>query len=321
MLKNMANRLFLSFILIMLLGFPGFAQNVDYNTLVNQYIQRYHDIAVKEMMVYRIPASITLAQGILESNAGTSRLAREANNHFGIKCHKDWIGKSFYQDDDEKNECFRKYEDAIESFRDHSYFLTLRDRYKGLFELEISDYQGWAKGLKAAGYATNPAYATKLISIIERFSLHRFDHTGYAALFGDSLANLEDERAREAWLSSFVVFAVGPNGRKVYENNRLQMTIARKGDDILAIARDFDVDPKNLSAFNDMKGSTWLRPGQIVYLESKRRKAAVETHQVKERETLFSISQLYGVKLKVLAKRNHIPLGLEPPVGMLLELR
>lgn len=317
----MVRRLFVWVGIVVLTALPGFTQNEDYTTLVNRYIQMYRDIAVKEMMVYRIPASITLAQGILESNAGRSRLAREANNHFGIKCHKDWIGKSFYQDDDEKNECFRKYENATESFRDHSYFLSLRERYKGLFELDITDYQGWAKGLKAAGYATNPAYATKLIAIIEQFSLHRFDHTGYASLFGDSLASLEDERAREAWLSSFVVFAMGPNGRKVYENNRLQMTVARRGDDILTIAHDFDVDPKHLSAFNDMKGSTWLKPGQIVYLESKRRKAAVETHQVKDRETLFSISQIYGVKLKVLSKRNRIPEGLEPPAGMLLKLR
>jgi hypothetical protein len=317
----MVRRLFFLVSIIALTAGRGLSQGVDYTTLVNRYIQLYQDIAVKEMMVYRIPASITLAQGILESNAGTSRLAREANNHFGIKCHKDWIGKSFYQDDDEKNECFRKYEDPVESFRDHSYFLTLRERYKALFELEITDYQGWARGLKAAGYATNPAYATKLISIIEKFSLHRFDHTGYASLFGDSLANLEDERAREAWLNTFVVFAIGPNGRKVYENNRLQMTVARRGDNILTIARDFDVDPKNLAGFNDMKGSTLLKPGQVVYLESKRRRAAVDTHQVKDRETLFSIAQMYGVKLKVLAKRNRIPQGLEPPAGMLLKLR
>lgn len=297
------------------------AQQADYTALVNRYIQLYSEIAIKEMMVYRVPASITLAQGILESNAGTSKLAKEANNHFGIKCHKEWKGKSYYQDDDEKDECFRKYDDPLESFRDHSYFLTLRDRYKSLFELDVTDYKGWANGLKAAGYATNPAYATKLIIIIEKYSLFKFDRGGFASVFSDSLEFFEDDRAREAWISKFVVVGTGPNGRKIYENNRLELTIARKGDNINTIARDFDIKPKHLSDYNDMQGNTYLKPGQLVYLESKRRKAASTTHLVKGRETIFTISQMYGVKLKVLCKRNNIPEGLEPPKGMLLQLR
>jgi hypothetical protein len=317
----MAKKISLIFIglLVVLAGVRG--QTTEYANLVNRYIQRYKDIAVKEMMVYRIPASITLAQGILESNAGTSNLAIEANNHFGIKCHKEWSGKTFYKDDDARQECFRKYEDPLESFRDHSYFLTLRDRYKGLFELDVTDYQGWAKGLKAAGYATNPAYATKLISIIETYSLARFDQTGYASVFSDSLQSMEDDKARDAWLSSFIVMGSGPGGRKLYENNRLQLTISRKGDNIKTIAADFGIKPRTLAGYNDMEKSTYLKPGQIVYLESKRRKAAAYSHVVSGRETMFSISQMYGIKIKMLYKRNNIPEGKEPPKGMLLQLR
>ena len=144
---------------------------------------------------YRIPASITLAQGIYESNAGKSRLATEANNHFGIKCHKEWTGKTFIQDDETKNECFRKYDNPEESFRDHSYFLTQRDRYKDLFKLDITDYKGWASGLKEAGYATNPQYPEKLINTIETFSLNKFDVADFSQFFCDSIRrNVDSSR-------------------------------------------------------------------------------------------------------------------------------
>ena len=138
------------------------------------YIEKYSSLAVSEMIEFQIPASITLAQGILESGNGTSRLATEGNNHFGIKCH-DWEGKEIYADDDEKNECFRKYNTVKESYRDHSRFLSTRGRYSSLFELEITDYRGWSKGLKSAGYATSPTYDDKLIVLIEKYNLQRFD--------------------------------------------------------------------------------------------------------------------------------------------------
>jgi hypothetical protein len=297
------------------------AQQADFNVLVTRYIQEFKGIAVKEMMVYRVPASITLAQGIIESSAGTSKLAMEANNHFGIKCHKGWNGDTFYQDDDEKQECFRKYSDPVESFRDHSYFLTLRDRYKSLFELDVTDYQGWAKGLKAAGYATDPTYADKLIKMIQTYSLNTYDNADFSSAFGDSFLAIEDVKAREAWLSSFIVVGEGTNGRHIYENNRLQLTIARKGDNLDKIGRDFDITPKKLAAYNDMGPNPTIKPGQMIYLESKRRKAAASSHVVKEKETLFMISQMYGIKLKMLYKRNDIPEGLEPPKGRLLQLR
>ena len=142
---------------------------------IKLYIKKFAPAAVKNMRFYKIPASITLAQGVLESGHGESTLAKKANNHFGIKCHKGWKGKSIRHDDDEENECFRSYKNPLKSYRDHSLFLVDRDRYNGLFELKRKDYKGWAKGLKAAGYATDPKYAEKLISLIERFNLTRFD--------------------------------------------------------------------------------------------------------------------------------------------------
>ena len=142
---------------------------------IQLYITQYSSIAKDEMRDHRIPASITLAQGILEPGMGYGRLAKEGNNHFGIKCHKEWKGKSIRHDDDEKDECFRSYKNPLKSYRDHSLFLVDGDRYKDLFELKRKDYKGWARGLKAAGYATDPKYAEKLISLIERFNLTRFD--------------------------------------------------------------------------------------------------------------------------------------------------
>lgn len=142
---------------------------------INLYIKKFAPAAVKNMRFYKIPASITLAQGVLESGHGESTLAKKANNHFGIKCHKGWKGRTIRHDDDEENECFRSYKNPLKSYRDHSLFLVDRDRYSGLFELKRKDYKGWAKGLKAAGYATDPKYAEKLISLIERFNLTRFD--------------------------------------------------------------------------------------------------------------------------------------------------
>jgi hypothetical protein len=299
---------------------PVCAQKEDYNTLVNRYISRYKDIAVKEMMVYRIPASITLAQGILESTAGQSKLATGANNHFGIKCHKEWTGKTFYQDDDQKAECFRKYDSPVESFRDHSWFLTQRDRYKGLFDLEVTDYKGWAKGLQSAGYATNPKYAEKLIQTIETFTLDRFDNANFMTVFGDSLLDLDNPK-KQAWLRKFIVVRKGPDNRNIFENNRLQMTIARKDDDLYVLARDFNTSVSNLMSYNDLPRATALKPGQIVYLEHKRRKGAAQTHKVQSGETLYGISQLYGVKLRLLYRRNDINEGSEPRKGTVLRLR
>lgn len=296
------------------------AQQSDYTAVVNRYIQKYKDVAVKEMMVYRVPASITLAQGILESNAGRSDLAVEANNHFGIKCHKGWTGMTFYKDDETKNECFRKYDSSLESFRDHSWFLTQRDRYKSLFDLNITDYKAWANGLKSAGYATNPAYASLLIKTIEAFNLSKFDQAEAVGIFGDSLDDL-DNPAKQAWLHKFMVITKGAENRNIYENNRLQMIIARQDDNLYVIARDFNISVSKLLKYNDLSKSTALEPGQIVYLESKRRKGAAENHKVQNGESLYSIAQFYGIKMKLLCKRNGLLEGSKPKKGTILKLR
>jgi LysM repeat protein len=309
-----------SFIFIAFCTVQVAAQQTDYNAVVNRYIQKYKGIAVQEMKEYRVPASITLAQGILESNAGRSNLAVDANNHFGIKCHKGWTGKTFIKDDETKNECFRKYDSPLESFRDHSWFLTQRDRYKGLFNLEMTDYKGWANGLKSAGYATNPLYPQQLIKIIETFELYRFDRAEFAAVTGGSPENIEDA-SQQAWLQEFLVISMGAGNRNIYENNRLQMIIARQDDNLYVIARDFNLSVSNLLKYNDLPKPTSLKPGQIVYLQPKRRKGTVENHKVKTGETLYSISQFYGVKLKMLYKRNDLRMGLEPKKGTILRLR
>ena len=181
-LKPMANKFF--FLLFFLSPFLLFAQYTE--TDIYNYIDTYKEIAIQKMAEYKIPASITLAQGIFESACGTSRLATQGNNHFGIKCHKEWEGDTIRHDDDERQECFRKYAQAEESYNDHSQFLISRPRYANLFSLDVLDYKSWAHGLKTAGYATNPQYADRLINLIERFDLARQD-TICMQLFGDKI--------------------------------------------------------------------------------------------------------------------------------------
>ncbi|MCX6306637.1 MAG: glucosaminidase domain-containing protein [Bacteroidetes bacterium] len=299
---------------------PAQQQQAEYNAIVNRYIQQYKDIAVKEMKEYRIPASITLAQGILESNAGRSPLALEANNHFGIKCHKEWTGPTFYKDDETKGECFRKYDSPLESFRDHSQFLTTRDRYKGLFKLDITDYRGWATGLKSAGYATNPAYPQLLIKTIETFLLDRYDRPVPPLASHDSLK----EGAHPVKLQEtqgFVLIGKGIDDRNIYENKGLRMIIATGDDNLYLISRDFNTSVNRLLRYNDLPKPTALIPGQIVYLEPKHRRGSVESHKVQNAETLYSIAQWYGIKMKMLRKRNNLRIGDEPAAGTVLRLR
>jgi len=299
---------------------PVIGQGSDYNTMVRNYINRFSDIAVKEMILYRIPASVTLAQGIIESNAGQSRLAVAANNHFGIKCHNDWFGKKYYQDDDVADECFRKYDNPEESFRDHSYILTQRNRYQALFNLDVDDYRGWAKGLKSAGYATNPQYAELLIKTIENYALYNFDSGNFQTAFGDTLEESEDI-SRLALLSRFEIIGEGPNHRRLYMNNNLKLTITKKGDYIEAISRDFDIPVRRLIRYNDLPEQPVITQGQIIYLESKRRKSASKVHKVQAGENSYQISQLYGIKLHLLRQRNNLSRGTEPVPGTVLILR
>ena len=299
---------------------PVVAQRADYKTMVLRYIVRYREIAVHEMAVSKIPASITLAQGILESNAGQSPLAVQANNHFGIKCHKDWTGETMYKDDDRPNECFRKYSSAEQCFRDHSSFLVERDRYKSLFHLGITDYAGWALGLKNAGYATNPAYAGQLIKTIETYKLFRFDSGDFGKAFADSLAMNGGEISSNPWVSHFSLAEMAPDGHQVYINNGLRLVLAGKEDNLARLSSAFNISIRKLMKFNDLNDSN-LHPGQIIYLHAKRRKAAHATHVVQSGETLARIAQGYGIKLKMLYKRNPLSENAEPLPGTRLRLR
>lgn len=278
------------------------------------------------MKEYHIPASITLAQGLLESGSGNSPLAMEANNHFGIKCHKEWTGMSYIMDDDEKGECFRKYASAEESFNDHSLFLTSRPRYANLFTLDIRDYKGWAHGLKAAGYATNPRYAEMLIKIIEENSLFLYDSGGEnAPLLADKNKPAPKEVKKESAVKKarkeFKYVEVTNGNRSIYINNGVRLVYARDNDNAQDIADDVGIHTFQILQYNELGKHEKIEPGSIVYIEPKRKKADEDYHVVAEGETMREISQLYAVRLNVLYKRNAIQEGHEPETGTKLYLR
>jgi LysM repeat protein len=263
------------------------------------YIVKYSGMAVEQMKQYGIPASITLAQGLLESDAGRSSLATKCNNHFGIKCHSDWTGRKMYHDDDERHECFRCYRSADESFRDHSLFLVNGARYKSLFKLSVTDYKGWAKGLKAAGYATSPTYATKLIEIIERYGLDRYDSKTGVRLKAGQLPH-----------QPLLV-----NGQRCVR--------LREGETLKDIAREYSMQLRLLRRFNEVNRKFTPPAGTLIFLERKKARADSEhrSYVVKKGDSLWSISQQFGVRMGSLANRNH--LGDDNPltVGMTLILR
>ena len=274
-----------------------------------EYINFYKDIALEEMNMYGIPASITLAQGILESGHGNSRLAKKANNHFGIKCHKGWTGKTFHMDDDERNECFRKYKSPYESFKDHSIFLSTRDRYASLFDLEITDYQGWARGLKKAGYATNPKYPQLLIKIIDDYELHQYDlqyNRELATRYRPEVEREVSTRYAKANVEDFKAITIGAANREIFINNDVKFIYAKKDDTFTKIAKDFNIYSWQLYSYNDLGKKDQLEEGQMLYLETKKKKGNKSYHIVQPGETLTDISQLYAVKIKKLCKYNTL---------------
>lgn len=308
-------------LLIMILSGKGVlrAQSASTNPEVEAYIETWKDLCISHSQEYGIPASIKLAQAIIESRYGKSELATNGNNHFGIKCHKGWNGQEIYMDDDLPGECFRKYKDAGESFRDHSEFLTTRSRYDFLFSIDIKDYKAWAYGLKTAGYATNPEYANILIRLIEQYELYQYDAPQKAP--PAVVTTQADQNLLEAYKQLFVYFAPGEGGRRVYLNNHLKCVFLEEGDDLFAIARDFGIQISRLMQYNDLKKVGSLKTGQVVYLQQKKRKAAQKVHVVGKDQTLWEISQVFGIRLKNLAKRNKIPEDFEPPAGKVLKLR
>lgn len=279
----------------------------------SEYIATYSDIAVREMRRTGIPASIKMAQAILESGDGNSTLARRGNNHFGIKCH-DWTGRRIYHDDDKRNECFRRYSTPEESFRDHSEFLTGRQRYAGLFQLDPYDYKAWARGLKAAGYATNPQYDRLLIRIIEDNELYRLD-TGQSV--SKSTGEVTENRKR-------VIDAEPTVGsRNIQTRNRIKYIIAGEGDTYESISSEMGLMRWELSRYNDISPGSSISPGDIIYLQPKRIRAqrGMETHKVSKGENMWHISQLYGVRLDRLLRRNFMQKGEEPSPGDIIYLR
>lgn len=311
--------------LILFASLGTMGQSDSYWVRKMQYIKDYKDLAINEMRRYKVPASITLAQGILETDAGNSQLARVANNHFGIKCHKEWTGQTFHQDDDAKNECFRSYSSAEESYRDHSLFLSTRSRYKDLFALNITDYKGWAYGLKAAGYATNPAYPEKLIKIIEEHQLMRFDdpmyietNTNQNAIVSTTadtiITHLEQPEVTH-------LLEYGPDERPMYETNGKKYIIYSKYDTPARIAQLYDLFSWQLNEFNDLPEDAQILPGEIVYLQRKARKGEQDFYTVKPGETLRSISQKLAIRLSKLYYRNRLNEGENPSPGTTLWLR
>jgi LysM repeat protein len=288
-----------------------------------EYIKTFSELAMKEMARVGIPASITLAQGCLESNNGNSTLATRGNNHFGIKCHE-WTGKKIYYDDDNKSECFRSYNSPYESYMDHSQFLSTRSRYAGLFELKPHDYRGWAKGLKDAGYATAPNYAALLIQIIEQNELFRYD---LMVLEGRMESETDSESRGENGSESSG--ETGSSGRKyntsreVRVNNQIEYIVAEPGDTPESIRDEMDLYQNEIYRYNNLYKGENLEPGQIIYLQPKRRKAARgnEIHMVKTGETMYEISQIYGVQLEQLYRMNLMSEGAQPLEGTEIYLR
>lgn len=258
-----------------------------------EYIDRYKAIAVREMKDYGIPASITLAQGILESGVGESELAVKANNHFGIKCHSDWKGERAYHDDDANNECFRKYDTPEESFVDHSLFLKNRARYSFLFEYDRTDYKMWAKGLKQAGYATDPNYPKRLTDLIEAHDLHQYDF-----MTDSVLPTPKAQTRRDADLS-------------------LKYVLAAEGDSYYLLAKRYHIPYVLLCRFNDVdKDSRQPKPGDRVYLQPKKNKCdSCLPHQIEEGESMYDLAQRYGIKIHRLYDLNAMPYSAKAQVG------
>ena len=271
-----------------------------------KYIKTYSALAIEQQKKYKIPASITLAQGLLESGAGQSDLARRSNNHFGIKCHSDWRGGRVYHDDDLRGECFRKYKRVEDSYEDHSKFLK-RSRYDRLFQLKITDYKGWARGLQKCGYATDRVYANKLIKVIEDYELYRYDT-------GKVHKSTRQEKKKLKYPT--VKYTI-------YRTYGLLYVYAKENDSFDQIAQNLDFPVKDLKKFNEVPEDFPLQKGDIVYIEKKKKKADKPNydHVVQVGESMHSIAQKYGIQIKSLYKMNKKDKDYVPEEGDVLKLR
>lgn len=324
----------------LLLAVTASAQKKDSSAIV-AYIQQYKDIAISEMKRAGIPASITLAQGIHESSFGTSYLSVNTNNHFGIKCKKEWTGKTFKYTDDAPNECFRVYDKVEDSYKDHSDFLRSRTWYNSLFELNITDYKGWSYGLKKAGYATNPKYPEILIKTIEDFELSAFDKgenpsymqpataavinelaTDEKAIEGNGITP-DTQKASVEEKKNPIVTSVKPApaitpdftrkvNKKITKINKVKCVKLYKGETLELIGNVLRIEKEDLLTFNDLKDDSQLKEGQVIFIQSKKKKNKEGTYKVKADDNMWSISQKKGVRLAALLKRNKLSEGEEP---------
>ncbi len=325
---------------------------------IESYIKKYSDIATKEMLRTGIPASIKLSQGILESGFGNGDIAADAKNHFGIKCHNDWSGYTFWKyDDEDKPSCFRSYCSVEESYIDHSNFLLHRSRYAFLFRLDKMDYEAWAQGLQSAGYATAPDYADRLISLIHRYELYAYDLTMNEVSiiekipspkpvfeYTQSVSTIELPKTQNQYeineTQEVVLLSASPvekviGGKAtseffpkyfregIFRNNSKKMIIAAAEDTPHSIAQAYDISLQDLMAYNDLEPKQALILHQYIYLEPKQSefKGIRPVHKVKNEESMYIISQLYGVQLEVLLQRNKMKRGDEPATGQRIYLR
>ena len=299
--------------LFIIIPFCFFSITVFSQNTREEYIRKYQSLAIGEMKRSGIPASIKMAQACLESADGRSELARKSNNHFGIKCRSDWTGGKVYYDDDYKGECFRKYNSVEDSYRDHSNFLMSNPRYASLFKLKLTDYKGWAQGLKKAGYATASNYDRTLIDIIERYKLYNLDYgmtNNRNSIFGQ-------RRIRGG--SNTIIL----NPHPVIKINGIEAVAAKNEDSYKIIAYEFGLKNRAVYRFNDQKKGYKPQPNEVVYINSKNRRAPknLTMHRAEVGETMHYISQMYGLQLRPLLKRNNMKKNEQPIPGQIIQLR
>lgn len=296
---------------------------------VLDYISQFKELAITEMQRTGVPASITLAQGIHESGAGASKLAMASNNHFGIKCKSNWTGESVKHDDDARGECFRKYPSSEDSYKDHSDFLKNGQRYAFLFSLEPTDYEGWALGLKKAGYATNPKYPQVLIKLVEDYQLQEYTLIALGSKttgVREDIVETNDEKEDINEKNELEIEKVTINTNPSYPEgefkiNETKVVFAKKGTSFLSIAKKYEIDLSKLFDFNDMAPAIEIEKDQLVYIQRKRKTGNEEFHIVKTNESLHDIAQLQALRMESLLELNWLKNNEMPAIGEKLSLR
>ena len=290
----------------------GVLAQMKWNQRYQTYINQYRDLAIEQMLKFKIPASITLAQGLLESGAGYSELATKGNNHFGIKCHG-WTGRKTYHDDDEAQECLRAYNNVYESYEDHSLLLSRQPRYRSLFSLDGDDYKGWAHGLKKCGYATSPTYAQKLIGIIELYKLQQYDKAKKYDRFMESRTYKDSPSAKGGIL------------HPIHRYNKNYYIVVKQGDTFRSLGKELGLSYRKIAKYNERNKRDKLVAGETIYLKKKQKKADKtyknRPHTVKPGESMYSIAQYYGMRVKSLYKKNGLSPDYVPKVGDKLRVR